>query len=174
MKDWLLSNSKSDLREYVRTELLAQLARLRATGLEKIEYLDGHHHIHVVPGLIGALQAILKQAEITQVRLPYSRALWFSRHWALALLATFARRDFKTFGLRPLAFFYPKERHFLDLGTFATALAKQKVPTEVIVHPALRADANEWEHADPYVAPRVTEYRALDMLNHLFKKDHPA
>jgi len=176
LRQWFLAHFfwfNSELRGYVRDELLSQLGRLRAMGVTQIQYLDGHHHIHIVPGLLGALHDILKQAQVNEIRLPYSGALWFSRRWSLAVMALLARRKFTQYGFQYRKFFYPSNRHFLDPGYFASALARHNVPTEVIVHPAARADAQDWEYPDSYISPRVTEFLTLRMLSTVFQNEGP-
>jgi predicted glycoside hydrolase/deacetylase ChbG (UPF0249 family) len=149
-------------RHYVRAELQSQLESLKQSGIP-VQYLDGHHHIHIIPGLIDALADVIQAAQIKMVRLPYDGALWFSAQAPIALFALLARSRLRSYGFVSRPCFYPQKIHFQDQGRFRARLAK--LPhAEVIVHPSTLDDVQSLELPDIYSAGRVDEFRALRML----------
>ena len=149
-------------RERVARELESQLRFLESAGVRP-SYFDGHHHIHLVPGLIDAVAPILKAHGIRQIRLPYDPALWTTRHAPLNVLSWLARGPVRRHGFQSLPCFYPRQEHFQDPGRLRADLSRFK-DSEVIVHPALFDDFDQLEFKDPYHAGRVTEFHALKML----------
>ncbi|MGZ7081317.1 MAG: ChbG/HpnK family deacetylase, partial [Thermoanaerobaculia bacterium] len=149
------------LRDAVRAELRSQLDRLEAAGI-RASYLDGHHHIHIVPGVTAAIADILAERGIRDVRLPYDPSLWFSRLAPVNVLSLALRRTLDARGLRYRRCLYPLKRDFLD---FARLRARIAPDVEVIVHPADEDDFAKYKVDDRYSADRVIEYRALRMLS---------
>jgi predicted glycoside hydrolase/deacetylase ChbG (UPF0249 family) len=159
---WIRPGADRDaLGEEARSELERQFALLEAAGIRP-SYLDGHHHIHLVPGLIERLAPAIRAAGIRRVRLPYDRALWLTKP-ALAALAWLARGRFGRLGFESRPCFYPQARHFLDQGALRARIGHQP-EVEVITHPADRDDLGELGIPDPYTTGRVTEFQALRML----------
>lgn len=151
-------------REFVRKELSAQLEKLKGLGV-KIQYLDGHHHIHMVPGLLDTLFDLVQKEGIKRVRLPYDPKLWKSSKFFLLILALLARPRFKKHGFEFFPFIYPQEESIRDQGLLRATLAK-KPEAEIIFHPAEMDDIGNLEFPDPYREGRVTEFLALQMLGH--------
>jgi hopanoid biosynthesis associated protein HpnK len=56
----------------VRLELDAQLTRVRAAGVE-ISHIDGHQHVHVLPGIAGVVAELAAQHGVAAVRYPAER-----------------------------------------------------------------------------------------------------
>jgi predicted glycoside hydrolase/deacetylase ChbG (UPF0249 family) len=160
---WLnpLANRK-ELRTHVRNELSHQLQILKKAGLT-VQYLDGHHHIHLIPGLIDAVSDLLKLAGIEKIRLPYDRTLWLSPQFPILLLSLLAAPRMKRHGLNSLECSYPKKSFYLNHGALRAKLAK-KPHAEVIVHPAEWNDLDTLEYPDSYTHGRVLEFQALRML----------
>jgi predicted glycoside hydrolase/deacetylase ChbG (UPF0249 family) len=170
LKHWLRARASGGrelarLQEEARSELRAQLGVLRAAGVRPT-HLDGHHHIHLVPGMLDALAPVIREAGIRQVRLPADPALLW-RKPALWLLTRLAARDFRRLGFESLPCFYPQARHFGDQGRLRLELGRNP-QAEVIVHPASENDLPRLSIPDSYTTGRVTEYRALRMLSFSF------
>ncbi len=53
----------------IRREVVAQLDRMRELGLA-VSHVDGHHHIHVYPGVMPVLAGILRERAVRWIRLP--------------------------------------------------------------------------------------------------------
>jgi len=155
-------SSRAALRDAIRTELRNQLDRLDAAGV-RASYLDGHHHIHIVPGLIAAVADILAERGIREVRLPYDPSLWFSRLAPINLLSLIARRSFDQQGLRYRRVVYPQRKDFRDPARLRMRISRDP-EAEVIVHPAFEDDFARYGVDDSYSAERMTEFRALRML----------
>jgi predicted glycoside hydrolase/deacetylase ChbG (UPF0249 family) len=149
-------------RDHVRAELQSQLETLKHCGVQ-VQYLDGHHHIHLVPGLMDAVADIILKAGIKRVRLPYDPSLWKSTKAPLALLALMARSRLIQHGFESLPCIYPNEKDFHDPGKLRARLARSP-KSEVIVHPAEINDLGDLEFPDTYTQGRLIEYRALKML----------
>ncbi|MEK6705720.1 MAG: ChbG/HpnK family deacetylase [Bdellovibrionota bacterium] len=154
--------SKTSLREHVRTEFKSQLSLLYKAGINAT-YLDGHHHIHVVPGILDSIADLMKQAGIRTVRCPYDRDLLLSTKFPIALLAAASKKRIKQHGFEYLPFFYPRKKHFMDHGLMRSHLSKN-TDFEVMVHPASSDDHDIWLYSDTYIGGRVLEFRALSML----------
>lgn len=153
-----------ELKSQVRQEFRRQMEKLKKMGIE-VRYLDGHHHIHLVPGIMDALSSEIRHENIRLVRCPFDPSLWLTPRFGLNILSIFASRRIKALGFDSLPCFYPQNGHFRDPGLLRTSLAKHH-GYEIIVHPARRNDLTELNIADPYRDGRVTEYRALKMLAH--------
>ena len=54
---------------HVAVECAAQIARCRAAGL-RLTHLDGHHHVHALPGILRPVIAAAREAGIDVVRIP--------------------------------------------------------------------------------------------------------
>ena len=55
--------------EEIRREALAQLDRMRDLGLA-VSHVDGHHHVHVYPGVMPVLAGLLRERGVRWIRLP--------------------------------------------------------------------------------------------------------
>lgn len=160
---WLTPSKDRDaLNSRVRLELTQQLAKLETVGVKAL-YLDGHHHIQIIPGLVTILADVLKDHGIRKIRLPYDKALWTTFKAPLVLLSLFNRKTLKNQGFESMTCFYPQNAHFRDHGLFRSRLSLSP-EAEVIVHPAEFNDMGELEFQDSYTDGRVLEYRALRML----------
>ncbi len=163
--EWL--RSRRELLPRALTELEFQLDRLdkllAPTGA-RISYLDGHHHIHLLPGLIDAMAPVLKSRGIRQVRLPYDPALWLTPRLPLVVLSLAAKRALDRHGFEYRDFFYPQPFHFRDPGQIRARIARNPA-LEIIVHPADSDDVSRLEIPDPYSSGRVMEYQSLRMLS---------
>lgn len=151
------------LRAEARRAFSEQLQTLRAHGIQPL-YLDGHHHIHLVPGLLDALADLIREAGIRTIRIPDDSKLWLSGKFPLLILCVFARRALKRHGFSTLPCFYPAFNYFEDHSSLRVALSRHP-GHEVIVHPAATSDFTALQIPDPYTTGRVTEYLALRMLS---------
>jgi predicted glycoside hydrolase/deacetylase ChbG (UPF0249 family) len=153
---------RSQLLPRAVDELRTQLSSLERSGT-KITYLDGHHHIHLLPGLIDAIAPELKARGIKQVRLPYDPALWLTSRLPLVLLALLAKQALDRNGFVYSSFFYPKLSHFLDPASLRGKLARNP-EIEMIVHPSDSDDVRHLSTPDSYSSERVIEFLSLRML----------
>ncbi len=146
----------------IRKRLQAQLDALKRYGVET-QYLDGHHHIHLVPGILDGVADLLRTARIKKLRLPYDSSLWFTTKAPLNILSCLAKAKLKKNGFESLPCSYPQFHAFMDQGKLRLLLEKNK-NSEVIVHPAAFNDIATLDPPDPYQAERVLEFYALRML----------
>jgi predicted glycoside hydrolase/deacetylase ChbG (UPF0249 family) len=162
LRQWLRpGRDRARMAVHVRAELVRPLVILRQAGV-KVTHLDGHHHIHLIPGMLDVLAPVIVDAGIRAVRLPEDPALLW-RKPMLWLLTRFARGAYRRHGFESLPCFYPQAGHFTDQGRFRAAL-RRKPRAEVHTHPAALDDLMAHQGPDPYTSGRVTEYRALRML----------
>lgn len=149
----------------VQAEFQKQIMLLLRAGIQPT-YLDGHHHIHLVPGVIEALAKDLHRHGIQSIRLPADPSLWSTSRFPLLILSWLAKSKLKKLGFQFLPCFYPRTSHFHDLGSFCSALTEKAShrPTEVIVHPASQNDLETLGIPDSYTAGRVQELQTLRLL----------
>ncbi len=150
----------------IRTELTEQLDQLEALKV-KVSYIDGHHHIHLLPGLINHIATLLKQRGITQVRLPLDKRLWLTKKFPLMLLCWVAKKSLKDNGFCSYPCIYPRYRDFESIGHFNTSISRDP-HAEIIVHPAKYNDLESLGIPDSYTAGRVREYELLKLISSLF------
>ncbi len=175
--NWL--NPRSGRREqksdWARNELISQLKKLKELDVP-IHYLDGHHHIHLTPGLIPALSETLATFGIRRVRLPWDTMLWKTSQFPLLILSALAQRNFRSLGWESLPCYYPPIRILVNHTQFRGALRSRllKMPhCEVITHPAAWNDVGSLEIPESYQDGRVDEFLSLQMLrpNRELKRD---
>jgi predicted glycoside hydrolase/deacetylase ChbG (UPF0249 family) len=149
--------------EHVAEECDAQLARLRAAGV-RVTHIDGHRHVHALPGVWTSVVAVARAHGIPFVRVPVERGTgraWVKR-WTIAAAWRVAARGgavprhadrFHGIGLQDDPRFLSRLLALID------RLAPLPGVTELMVHPGRpdRALA-AW---DGYVAPRAVELAAL-------------
>lgn len=79
----------------VAEECAAQVQRARAAGI-RLTHLDGHHHVHLVPGIRDAVRAVVEAERIPVVRRPVELLRGSPAGWRRlperALLALLARQ----------------------------------------------------------------------------------
>ena len=165
---FLLSSAgkRKRLAQEVILLLREQLSILESYGICP-EYLDCHHHIHLVPGMMKSLLPILCEVGLTQVRVPLDPKRLLSRINPIIILALWARLRWKRWGLTFLPCVYPSARDFEKEDRLRYIVA-QKGGYEMIVHPAAHDDVFELGVPDDYPGDRVREYQVLCSLEPLF------
>jgi predicted glycoside hydrolase/deacetylase ChbG (UPF0249 family) len=146
----------------VRGALREQLALLRKNGITPLR-LEGHHHVHAIPGLLEQIHDILKEAGIHHVRVPYHRSLWLSARAPLAWFGKAAQKAVKRLGLSSDPFYYPSAKDLSSFNRLVHCLNRTN-RTEVIIHPAFRNDISRESPSDPYRQHRVMEFNLLRLL----------
>lgn len=157
----------------VTRECRAQLDRLRTSGIV-VSHLDGHRHVHVLPGIWPAVAAVARREGLPVRRPvePIHRGRSAAK-LALRIAYGFASRDTKE---------GPSSHHFRGIGLlgawhYADAFVELIDPlppgvTEVMVHPGyVDADLLRW---DSYGQDRERELVALrspQVLNRLTRGD---
>jgi predicted glycoside hydrolase/deacetylase ChbG (UPF0249 family) len=146
--------------------LREQLSVLESYAISP-KYLDGHHHIHLIPGIMKSILPILREVGMTQVRIPWDPARLLSRIHPVIILALWARLKWKKWGLMFLPCVYPSTVDYSNEHRLRHIVAR-KEGYEMVVHPAARNDISELRIPDYYVGDRVREYLALRSLESLF------
>lgn len=152
-------------RREVAEECAAQVQRARAAGL-RLTHLDGHHHVHVVPGIREAVRDVVEAERIPVVRRPLepirgSRAGW-RRLPERALLAFFSRELGAHWRARTADHFAGSA--LLGAANFGALLIRllDALPsgtTELMVHPGYVPEPLPGN--DPYAKQREVELGAL-------------
>jgi predicted glycoside hydrolase/deacetylase ChbG (UPF0249 family) len=164
--------SGRDRRKHLSQEVIL-LLREQLSILESYtvfpKYLDGHHHIHLIPGMMKSILPILREVGMTQVRVPWDPMRLLSRVSPIILLALWARLKWKKWGLTFLPCVYPSKLDYSNVNRLHRIVA-QKEGYEMVVHPAARDDVSELRIPDDYIGDRVCEYQVLLSLEPLFSK----
>jgi len=144
--------------------LNSQLKALHRLGVQPA-YLDGHHHIHILPGFVSLVAEDLKAYGVQRIRVPYHFSLWFSSRWILCLLSVLARKEVLREKFQMSSFYYPSLRDFKDHARFRQRLSLAK-SSEVIVHPACGSALEFSAIKDVYRDERFIEYCSLRKLEY--------
>lgn len=145
----------------VRAELTAQIDKVAASGV-RINHIDSHQHLHVLPGIIDVVLDIAEQHHIKAVRIPdvplgftggysYSFGQFIGRA-GLVFLAKIARLKAKRRGFKIPDHFFGivaggslREECLLDIANVL-----KNGTTEVMVHPGdddvLLGKECGWQH----------------------------
>mgnify|MGYP000075324419 CR=1 FL=1 len=148
---------KEGFQEAIRQELKSQLSILKNKRV-KLSYIDGHHHIHLLPPLAKLWVTELSREPGLHTRLVLDPRLVFSKNFILYVWSFWLKRHLKNSSIKALPCIYPK------LAKTTLASLKNRVgniPTEIICHPAMEADLLTIRYPDAYNFERVREYWAL-------------
>ena len=163
--------------EEVRSELSAQLEKMKQTGLA-LTHVDSHQHLHHVPGILGIVLDLAQSAGIPALRISHTRLFdgdlgsvgQLIGRLGLGSLAGYAGREAKKRGFRipdHFAGIVAGEAVSEDyLEGFIDRL--QEGTTEVMLHPGtdngiLRADC-QWDHDFEAELWAVTSPKILQKL----------
>jgi len=149
-------------RRKVRWMLEDQLRDLRQLGIRPVRF-DGHHHVHAVPGFLGEVADILRDAGVREVRAPYHPSLWFTGRAVIAFLGWSLRPVLARLGFESPPFFYPSRTDFSSFNRLAAAL-NRVADSSVLVHPSSRNDISDAAPSDTYREERVGEFKLLRLL----------
>lgn len=165
---YLLSNpdKQESLSEEVNLLLREQIEILAYHGVRPA-YLDGHHYVHQVPGIMESILPILREFGISQVRVSWDPARLLSRVGPAVLLAIRARQKWRRWGLTFLPFVCPSEKDYREKEHLRRIMVC-KGGHEMVVHPAARDDVLELNIPDRYPGDRVREFQILCSLESLF------
>ena len=155
------------LVEKVRGALRDQILQLRKCGI-KPRRLEGHHHVHALPGLLPEISGILKASGIRYVRVPYHPSLWLGLKAPLAWLGKTMLKAVRGLEFDFLPFYYPTAADFSSFNRLVRCL-NRTLRSEVIIHPAFRNDIARISPSDSYRQPRVREFDLLRLLALEFK-----
>lgn len=165
-------------RREVEDECAAQIACARDAGL-RLTHLDGHHHVHLLPGISGAVRRVVKAERIPVVRRPVERIIgvaeWQRRLPERLLIRVLGRAaDPSRFGIATTDHFVGST--LLGAPDFRNALVRvlEKLSpgtTELMVHPGYVP--TPLPGGDSYTTQREAELRALtspDVLERLHSR----
>jgi hopanoid biosynthesis associated protein HpnK len=152
LRDWI---ERRKLKKQLEREIRAQIEAYLATGLA-LDYVDGHHHLHMHPVIFGCLLACAREYRIPWVRVVHEDRAAFAPRllpsfdavpWIFARLARVHRRALDEAGVK-----YPQRVYGLrDSGRVsAEAILRwlprlEKSPVEIYAHPGERDEARRRE-----------------------------
>lgn len=140
-----LAGDDPELRREIRQELSLQIAALRDQGI-RIDHLDGHQHVHIMPAVLGTAISVAKTHGIPWIRIPGEREPLRGELLPGAIIeeAAFFNRYAEAAGPRVRSSGLLTADHFLGLyckGRLSASLwmdCLESVPlglTEFMVHP---------------------------------------
>jgi chitin disaccharide deacetylase len=165
---------KTELREQLRAELLAQFDRFKATGLP-LDHVNGHLHMHLHPVIFDILMEQAASLGITRVRLT-SDPLWLNLRlaggqWFYRLshalifqtLAWRSRADLRTRGIRHTRrVFGLLQNARVDERYVERLLSRLPAgDSELYSHPSLDEFKAEF---DALISPRVRQLVAVGQI----------
>jgi predicted glycoside hydrolase/deacetylase ChbG (UPF0249 family) len=150
----------------VADECAAQIAVARKAGL-RLTHLDGHHHVHLLPGVRAAVRRVVEAERIPAVRRPMERIFgvtaWFRRLPERVLIAMLARYvDRKRWHVATTDYFVGSV--LLGASNFHAILLRvldslRVGTTELMVHPGYVSGPLPGD--DSYTSQREIELHAL-------------
>jgi predicted glycoside hydrolase/deacetylase ChbG (UPF0249 family) len=160
----------------VRLELDAQLERVRSAGIA-IGHIDGHQHVHVLPGIAGIVAELATRHGVAAVRYPAERVRGYMlrsfKHARRVAEQTALRLFCESSPLKPLrrsddfvGFYFGGRLDETNLATVLAGLPAGRT-VELMCHPGdddMRA-AGDWAYAwaaerDALTSPRIREFIA--------------
>jgi len=150
----------------VADECAAQITRAREARLE-LTHLDGHHHVHVFPGIREAVRRVVHAERIPAIRRPRERLFdvpaWRRRLPERLLIRVLAK------DMNPERWQVRMTSHFVGSTLLGASHFEAKLlrvlswlpegTTELMVHPGYAPGALPGN--DPYTTQREVELRAL-------------
>jgi dolichyl-phosphate beta-glucosyltransferase len=160
-----LKNLSKPLINDISNEFELQAQSLIDKGIP-ISYFDGHHHMHLLPGVLAKIAPIAINKGIGHTRLVLDHSLFGSIKYLLVFLSYRAKPVVKQAGLNYLPLSYPSMKAFLNRSRWRRQLCKIELPTEVICHPATLGDLQclPQAYTDTYDGARAHEFWAIRSL----------
>jgi predicted glycoside hydrolase/deacetylase ChbG (UPF0249 family) len=146
-------------RETVRIEFRRQVQRLLQIA-GRVDHIDGHHHIHIFPGVAETIAPLAVEKGIFDLRLPWDRFSLSPKKWFLKRLSQRAQIRFDENGIYSRPCFYPDLNLFKNPDRLWEQL-QEKPGHEIILHPAEANDFEQFKIEDPYRDQRVIEFQGL-------------
>jgi predicted glycoside hydrolase/deacetylase ChbG (UPF0249 family) len=153
---WFLPFRKKDKMLAATDAFKGQLEKLRSLKVP-ISYFDGHQNVHLLPGLLEALEPELKKWGIKEVKIPSVFRLLVKRRILAARTMWIGKMRAKKIGLNVKTTFRPSISKLSQLKFKPYSL-------DIIVRPAAVHDLDGYGIRDRYQEGRVQEYRALCQL----------
>jgi predicted glycoside hydrolase/deacetylase ChbG (UPF0249 family) len=160
LNDWIWGGRRA--KKFVRDAFEAQLLAIRNLDI-KVQHLDGHEHIHLLPGFLKDVAGLCRSAGIQQIRVPLDWSLLLRVQAPIVPLSLWARKDIRSLGFEALKFSYPSARIFSDRRRLVSYLAKRE-GHEIIIHPAKSVDTHLKQYDRRFLSERVEQYEALKAI----------
>ena len=153
---WFLPFRKKDKMQAAVDAFRGQLEKLRSLKIP-VSYLDGHQNVHLLPGLLEAIEPDLKQWGIQEIKIPSIFRLLMKRKFLTARTmwrgSILARKN----GLQVRTTYRPSLRNLARIRC-------QSAHLDIVVRPSTVDDLDGYGIRDKYQQGRVREYQALCQL----------
>lgn len=150
---WLWWSGKIKPLELV-AEAKAQIQFLKEMAGE-ISEGDGHHHVHLVPGVLELIQPLYTEFGIATIRLPMEKSHLTS--YLGSQCVWWKQKKFSN--LKLIIYGYPQKKHFKNPQEFLRTTKMGERP--VLVHPAAYDDFKGNPYGDTFCEERVHQYHSL-------------
>jgi predicted glycoside hydrolase/deacetylase ChbG (UPF0249 family) len=147
---WTGRISPAELTRDART----QIEILKDRVGDKLSEADGHHHVHLVPGVLDTLRPLYQEYGIRFIRLPMEKT--HAASFFGSQLIWLQRKKYSDFQLR--IYGYPQQRHFKSAQAFRRAASKNR---PLLIHPAAYDDFKGNPYGDKLCEERVRQYNFL-------------
>jgi predicted glycoside hydrolase/deacetylase ChbG (UPF0249 family) len=121
ISDWFFGGRKA--KQFVFSEFDRQIEAFEKLGL-KPQHLDGHEHLHLLPGFLNQVAPICRSVGIQTVRIPLDWSLVKRVQAPILPLSLLARRSAEEQGFEVLPFAYPSGSRFKNSTTLAAYLRR--------------------------------------------------
>lgn len=145
--------------EWVRGRFREQIHALSQMSIRP-QYLDGHEHLHLLPGLIRSIATDCHNAGIQRIRLPIDWSLVSRVQAPILPLALLAKKEVRRCGFGSLPFAYPSAKDFRSREALMKYL-ESKEGYEIITHPAENLDEALRAFDHRFLEERVLQYQVL-------------
>jgi predicted glycoside hydrolase/deacetylase ChbG (UPF0249 family) len=153
---------RKKLKQDIQHEIEDQIQALLNLGIN-IEYIDGHHHVHIFPIVNNLVMNACVKYHIKNARLPYCNSNFFNTKIILNLFSMMAKRKMNENNIKFSKFYYPNYK-ILNSNKLKTKL-RHRENHEIITHPSYFNDFKMFNIDDSYSSERVREY---ELLNEMF------
>ncbi len=137
-------------------ETRRQIRRLKALGVP-VTGVEGHHHVHLIPGVIEAVGQVLIEEGIKWLRVPVDPSHIPSFFLGLIYLGRSRLQPVRLYQNAPTLYLRGRDYRCWNRGQRKLLDSRRAV----IVHPAKYDDGMPMTYPDPLRQQRVVEYRRL-------------
>lgn len=157
---WLNPFKKQTRLLCARDAFNGQLEKLKTLQVP-VSYFDGHQSVHMLPGLLKALEPEIQKWGIKEVIVPPVFKLISSYRLRKAYLAARAKLTARKIGLFCQPSWRPSPRAMGSVKKVHRKI-KKNASLHIVVRPAISNDLENYGIRDKYRSGRVHEYQALE------------
>lgn len=160
---WFLPFRKKDKMTAATDAFKGQLEKLRSLKVP-VTYFDGHQNVHLLPGLLKAVEPEVKKWGLREIKIPSAFRLFLKRKLLTARMAFHAKGTARRMGLIIQSTCRPSLRTLFSTNSLKKLLTSPQNKLGIIVRPSIENDLDGYGIRDKYQEGRVKEYQALRLL----------